>query len=107
MKKCSNHYLSIHYNPGQKYMVHLENLLYFHHRPLFDDESSSFFQTWPSPIQMLLQGGHFECTDPTLYGEGGGGGGGGGGENGAIVKKGKVYHDFWPRIVVWKYRSNE
>ena len=36
------------YNPGQKYMVHLENLLCFH-RPLFDDESGSFSQIWPSP----------------------------------------------------------
>ena len=38
----------------------------------------------PSPHTMLLQGGHFERTHPTLYGEGGGGGGGG---DGAIVKK--------------------
>ena len=49
-------------------MVHLENLLCFHYRPLFDNKSGSFSQTWPSPHTMLLQGGHFERTDPTLYG---------------------------------------
>ena len=49
-------------------MVHLENLLCFHDRPLFDDESGSFSQTWTSPHTMLLQGGHFQRTDPTLYG---------------------------------------
>ena len=38
------------YNPGQKYMVHLENLLCFHYRPLFDDKGGSFPQTWPSPL---------------------------------------------------------
>ena len=46
---------------------------------------------------MLLQGGHFEHTDPTLYvGKGGGGGGGIGG----IVKKAQVYHDFGPGLYV-------
>ena len=54
-------------------MVQLENLLCFHYRPLFDNKSGSFSQTWPSPPPppphtMLLQGGHFERTDPTLYG---------------------------------------
>ena len=52
-------------------MVYLENLLCFHYRPLFDDKSGSFSQTWPSPlppITMLLQGRDFERTDPTLYG---------------------------------------
>ena len=34
----------------------------------------------PSPHTMLLQEGHFERTDPTLYGGGGGGGGGRGKE---------------------------
>ena len=81
------------YNPGQKYMVHLENLLCFHYLPVFDDKSGSFYQTWPSPHTMLLQGGHFERTDPTLYG-GAGGGGGEGGRNGEIVKKSQVYHYF-------------
>ena len=61
-------------------MVHLENLLCFHYLPLFDDKSGSFSQTWPSPHTMLLQGGHFERTDPTLYG-------GEGGRNGEIVQK--------------------
>ena len=40
-------------NPGQKYMVHLENLLCFHYRPLFDDKSGSFSQTWPSPLPPI------------------------------------------------------
>ena len=60
------------YNPGQKYMVHLENWLCFHYRPLFDDKSGSFSQTWPSPpppppIQCCFKGD----TDPTLHGGGG------------------------------------
>ena len=33
----------------KRHIVHLENLLCFHHRPLFDDERGSFPQTWPSP----------------------------------------------------------
>ena len=40
-------------NPGQKYMVHLENLLCSHYRPLFDDKSGSFSQTWPSPLPPI------------------------------------------------------
>ena len=44
----------------------------------------------PPPHTMLLQGGHFERTDPTLYG----GAGGEGGRIVEIVKKGQVYHDF-------------
>ena len=39
----------------------------------------------PSPHTMLVQGGHFERTDPTLYGEGWGGGGG---EGGAVGREG-------------------
>ena len=56
------------YNPGQKYMVHLEKLLSFHYRPLIDDKAALFPKLGPPPHTMLLQGGHFKCTDPTLYG---------------------------------------
>ena len=34
-------------------MVHLENLLCFHYRPLFDGKSGSFSQTWPSPLPPI------------------------------------------------------
>ena len=55
-----------------------------------------------SPHTMLLQGGHFERTEPTMYwGEGRGGGGGGERErNGEIVKKGQVYHYFGPGLLI-------
>ena len=66
------------YNPGQKYMVHLENLPCFHYRPCSMIKAALFPTLGPPPYTMLLQGGHFECTDPTLYGGEGGGGGGGG-----------------------------
>ena len=38
------------YNPGQKYVVHLENLLSFHHHSLLDDESASFLKLGPTPF---------------------------------------------------------
>ena len=41
----------------------------------------------PPPHTMLIQGAHFELTDPTLYG-------GEGGRNGEIVNKGQVYMTF-------------
>ena len=93
-RTCS---LLLDYNPGQKYMVHLENLLCFHYRPLFDDKSGSFSQTWPSPlppIQCCFKGDTLSALTQHCTG----GGGGGGGRNGEIVKKGQVYHYFWPGL---------
>ena len=84
-------------------MVHLENLLCFHYRPLFDDKSGSFSQTWPSPHTKLLQGGHFEGTDPTLYGGGGGGGGGAAKERWNCQKRPSVPL-LLTRIVVYQQR---
>ena len=58
------------YNPGQKYMVHLENFLVFIIAPCSMIKAAPFPKLGPppSPHTILLQGGHFECTDPTLYG---------------------------------------
>ena len=49
----------------------------------------------PPPLPPYNAGsrGHFERTDPTLYGEGWGGG-----RDGEIFKKGQVYHDFSPGL---------
>ena len=77
-------------------MVHLENLLCFHYRPLFDNKSGSFSHTWPSPlppIQCCLKGDTLSAMTQHCTG-GGGGGGGEEGRNSEIVKKGQVYHDF-------------
>ena len=40
-----------------------------HYRPLFDDKSGSFSQTWPCPlsIQCCFDKGDTDPTDPTLY----------------------------------------
>ena len=62
------------YNPGQKYMVHLENLLCFHYCPLFDDKSGSFSQTWPSPlppIQCCFKGDTLSALTQHCTGGGG------------------------------------
>ena len=40
------------YNPGQSIWYTLK-ICCFHYRPLSDDESGSFSQTWPSPLSPL------------------------------------------------------
>ena len=83
------------YNPGQKYMVHLENLLCFHYRPLFDDKSGSFPRTWPSPLppyNVASRGALWAHRPNIVWGEGG--------RNSEIVKKGQVYHYFWPGLYI-------
>ena len=60
-----------------KYVVHLEMLLRFHHRPLFDDESGSFSTPPPpAPIHCCFKGGTLSAHS---MGEGE--------RNGDIVKK--------------------
>ena len=88
------------YNPGQKYMVHLENLLCSHYRPLFDDKSGSFSQTWPFPppplIQCCFKGDTLSALTQHCMG--------GGGEDGEIVKKAKctITFDQDCRLGRWK-----
>ena len=67
-------------NPGQKFVVQLENSPCFHHGPC-SMTSGSFFKTCPPPplIRSCFKGGHFEHTDSRLYEERG--------WNGEIVKK--------------------
>ena len=60
------------YNPGQKYMVHLENLPCFHYRPLFDDKSGSFSHTWPSPLYNVASRGTLWVHWPNIVWGGGG-----------------------------------
>ena len=62
------------YNPGQKYMVHLENLLCFHHRRLFDNKSGSFPKLGPPPsplIQCCFKGDTLSALTQHCTGGGG------------------------------------
>ena len=57
------------YNPGPMSVVHFEDLLSFHHLPLFNDESSSFSETWPSLHNNFAQRETlWAVTHSTLYG---------------------------------------
>ena len=79
------------------YMVHLENLLCFQHCPLFDDGSGSFSKRGPPPSPLppynVASRGTLWVHWPSIVW-------GVRGRNDEIVKKGQVYHDFWPGLQV-------
>ena len=90
-------------------MVHHENLLCFHYRPLFDDKSGSSSQTWPSPlppIQCCFKGDTLSAL--TQHCTGGGGGGRGEGTV-KLSKKAKctisfdqdcIYSEIWLQMSI-------